>query len=329
MMTRKQNGHGLRLAAAALTLLATPGPASAQMAEGPGSAFQRKGAQIVLLANMSDTSINNLLAVFKDRQGRCTLGPREIEIGFAPFTLFKNRVSGRSRYYNAERVAEALLAGGHVVSLTLHLSFHAKNTDLAAVHAAARDYRTRLFLRKYADRCNLALSPSLEDYLEDREIESWARSLERWISRDLLPKIAFRRSPDGRSRTALPSKGKFRAVQLELHGEITSSPNVYSNDGNLVYYPDGDEDQDSLREDNGAVNRRTPYRLEEFTAAADQSPNAFLLWRPAYNMLRKYRRSGSSGPWNYTRAGRDLSDGFGSFGQVEIRVLRSFLGIAP
>lgn len=282
------------------------------------AAPQRRGVQVVLLPHWSGQSVQNFLNVFRDSSGRYTKGPAEIEIAFTPY-LF----SPRTNYVNARTIIDALRGGGKRVYVTVHLSFHAAgNGKDAEIANNARDFNDN-FLRQYASRATILVSPSLEDQGSDSDFNRWAGLVAARIDSGLIANVILRRSSlTSNTRPGNCFGGRcFRAGRTEFHGAINNRGDAYSNDGNFVYSPENGENSASLLADCGGGNPAPQYPLNGFLSQINRSnDNVVLLWRPAYNLLVKRNNT-------YTRCGRDLSDPQNAFGSVEQSVLKRFLGI--
>ncbi len=304
---------------------------------------RRKGVQLVLLPYWSLTSVNNFLATFKDSEGRCTKGPKEIEIAFVPYRIVSGSPKPPTNYQNVRRIINCLRGGGKTVFVTVHLSFHASGTSKdTAIGDNAKDFNDN-FLRQYYNRAVVAVCPSLEDQGSASDFNRWAGIVASKIDSNIISRVSLRRSDDPRhsNSNTLPSslcfKGKcFRSRQAENHGKINNSGFAYSNDGNFVYYPIGSETEESISTV-CADNPSPQYPLYSIYGPNGEElrrgfiehgvrslRNTMLLWRPAYNLLTK---NWDGAKWVYSRCNRDFSDGRGAFDATEQNVLKLFLGI--
>lgn len=290
------------------------------------AAPRRKGLQLVLLPHWSAASIENFLSVFRDIDGQYSKGPSEIEIAFAPYLY-----NPGNSYKNAQDIINAFRQSGKKVYVTVHLSFHAEKTSKDhEISLNARDFGNTFLMANrgdiMADKLIVSVCPSLEDIGSDADFKRWASSVASELSdANLRGKIYLRRS--GIKSHVFPNEHLgFRGRQNEIHGEVPDERwAAYSNDGNLVYYPDR-EVETSLKTDCDGGNPLPRYSLTKFIDLTNKTNiGTILLWRPAYNLL--VRGKDTQGNITYTKCNRDLSDSQTSFNSIEKRVLKNFLNI--
>jgi hypothetical protein len=144
----------------------------------------------------------------------------------------------------------------------------------------------------------------------------------------------------------LPDGSKIKNWEIgvssrELHGKINLSAQVYSNDGNFVYFNNPQDNKDkylvkwieveSSIKNSGQDNLKEPntakYKINDFISKTENSEKIVLLWRPAYNLKNKtITKNKVVYPDNKGITERTDSGETG-FDQVEQEVLRLFLGM--
>jgi hypothetical protein len=292
-------------------------------------AASRKGLNVILLPHWSARSVENFLNVFKDSSGKCSKGSfSEIELGFLPYEF-----SPTTNYVNARSIINCFRSGGKRVYVNIFLSIHAdgsaKNTEIGN---NAVNFNSN-FLRDYYNLISISVSPSLEDQGSDLDFSSWANIVVSKIDSDKIGRINLQRSPDpyvrngnGVTISSNCFSGKcFGGTRKEFHGAINQSGDVYSNDGNFVYYPNQTSNGNVERGNSLlGLNPSPQYSLNDFVSRTNSSSNTVLLWRPAFNILRRYAQNGQV---YFTKDGRDLSDAQTSINSTEQAVLRAFFGI--
>ena len=282
----------------------------------------RKGLQLIHLSYWPAASVTRLTNVLTESNA-----PAAIELTFCPF--IDGSSAPPSFFQNARTVVDRLRNTNRTVSLVAYLSFQATGIDFNkaiatrfddAIATRAKQFADE-FASTYASRCILTVAPSLEDMGSTADFVRWVGILKNNIPANLRAKIQLRRSNNlSTSLGSLGNHGFAPNVTTEQHGAKNSNPNVYSNDGNLVYWPDNKESATSL------IGGSTPtYALSDFIGYANKSSttNTVNLWRPAYNHLRSIVENGVV---KYTRVERVL--GSDSFTTVEQNVARRFLGMA-
>ena len=290
-------------------------------------AAPRRGLNVILLPHWSPRSVDNFLNVFKDSSGRCSRGSfSEIELGFLPF-----QYNPQTNFVNARSIANCFRSGGKIVHINVFLSFHASgsNNDGEIVQNAANFNAN--FLRQYFNLVRISISPSLEDKGTDADFARWANIIASQLDTDKIGQVNLHRSPDPRESRGLNNStrcfnGKcFGGTRREFHGGINQNGEVYSNDGNFVFYPNPTSNGNVERFNSLlGFNPSPQYTLSDFINQTNRSNNAVLLWRPAYNILRRYAQNGQV---YFTQDGRDLSDAQTSINSTEQAVLRAFFGI--
>lgn len=306
---------GLDTEGAPQDLLDGPGAPDGADAMGGRASQAPKGLQLILVSNWHPRSVDRLLAAFKDAHGRYTRGPSRIEISFAPYIY----PAALPRYQNAQKIIDAFTASGKSVTANVFLTFHTPQRDSAAdIERNARDFNNT-FLRPNSanQRLTICVSPSLEDYGTDSEFRQWVDRVANQLDANLRGRVYLRRSGI-RSQRISPDR-RFRGVQSEYHGAVTTSGTHYSNDGNFVYYTAGNEDRNSV-----SSSGEPRYSLNDFLSRTAGNTNTVLLHRPAYNVARKYMKNGRA---YFDFNGRDFLNRCDCFDGTEQAVVRQFLGI--
>jgi hypothetical protein len=283
------------------------------------------------------------LDTFKDTNGRCSKGAfSEIEFGFLPYS-YENPNSDNSiptptdKYGNAKKVIDCFRNGGKTVYVTVYLSFHApQNNNAGGIGDNAKNFNDN-FLRQYFNLARISICPSLEDLDTDAsQFPVWANLVASKIDSNLIGRVTLQRSPNGGITATMPSSNCFNErcfateKRTEYHGKFNSNGTIYSNDGAFVYYEvpiaNGNVESSSSLISN---NTYDSYSFSNFLNGANSADNIVLLWRPAYNVLRRYVQNHQV---FFTRDGRKNPDGTINDSQVSINsteknVLKGFLGV--
>ena len=325
-------------------------------------AADRRGLQLVLLSHWSPQSVDNFLKTFESSPGSriCSKGSfNEIELGIFPYSYNDPNNADNviptpsNKYGDAITITDCFINGGKRVYVTVFLSFHAPNNgNDAGISSNAKTFNDS-FLRQYYNdssrpqyynKATISVSPSLEDNGTNSQFTAWSSSVASRIDSDKIGLVYLQRSPDKtNNNTGIIGNcesgermnrcfgGKlFFGTKTEYHGEFNQRGDVYSNDGEFVYYPISTngrmEKEDSLI----SSNPYTPYTLADFINRTNSAENptdpdkSVLLWRPAYNLLRRYVEGNQI---FFTRNGRSFSDTQTSINSTELNVLTQFFEV--
>lgn len=257
----------------------------------------------MLLPYWSTNSVSNFLSVAKNSRAP------QIEFSFLPFHARSTDPNPPSNFVNARRIVDELKAVGKAPGVTVYLSFHAQGTGFDhEIGNNAKNFNDN-FPTQYVNKAaQIIVCLSLDDYGTDVDFKRWARIVASKLSRNLIGRVAIRRCRVNSHGTV--AQGSFAGVQNEYHGAITNNGTHYSN-GDLVYYPAGQETAASLWSNNPAPQ----YSLDTFNSNTG-GRSGVLLWRDK-----------SRTPVVFDPARRNWSDPQTAFGAVEIAVAKSFLGV--
>ena len=295
-------------AAALATLVPFAGTVPDALASDPVVA---KGFQLVLLSYWTPTDVTSLLGILKDNRA-----PSAIQFGFVPFQI-KNFPNPPTNFQNARTLLRGMLAAGKSPSVAAHLSLHASGTGSDTTIANNAANLAANFLPEFGGKIKVAVSPSLEDNGSDADFVRWGKLIAKALG-NRASQVYLRRSATSSRGISNPNNA-FAGVEAEIHGAVTNAGSAYSNDGNFVYYPQGNETAESLP---GGAS--PTYKLADFLTSTQGLGATVLIWRPAYNLdVKTY--VAQKRIYTYSETGRDLLHPGNKFDATEAEVARQFL----
>ena len=327
-----------------------------------------RGAQILYLSYYSKGSMDNLLKACSGLKSG-----QSFAFAFAPYIkdqsydfrkdnmydYYTNKTGDAvyNYYDNAIRLVTALTGKGVKVTVTVHFAFHAGGkesfTDLAyhpELQLRVLDFKSK-FLPQNSSSVRLVACPSLEDDLDETGFEDHAQvlltqlgdALETDASGNVTNLILQRSHNDPKELQKTPqilkSTDPDTPVQIkvlrEIHGAIHDGFDVYSNDGNFVWFDNVKKKhlrtEKSDPNANANYDPQSPkspgnkmYGLSDFIVKTKGKKYPILLFRPSYNLW-----TFSGGRFNKGPNPKDRDDaGAPHFDAVEIEVLREYLADA-